>query len=172
MRLLAKILRLMGLIVSAVFTFVVVFTKFIQEQPARVRLSMLGVIISLVLLVIILRFCKVWIHNKLSSIATAKELNMNGKTRPLFQVLLTMFYIFYPTLILVLFLYGMAVYEGTLWLDVLTMLGCIAIYFIFEFIALSIERYTIKQEQLQKLEQDKEDLAERVAQKINFEVKK
>ena len=137
MRLLAKILRFMGLIVSAVLTFVVVFTKFIQEQPARVTLSMLGVIVALVLLIIFIRFGKVWIHNKLSAMATARELDMNGKTRPLFQVLLTMFYIFYPTLILVLFLYGMAVYEGTLWFDILTMLGCITIYFVFEFIALS-----------------------------------
>lgn len=172
MKLLAKILRLMGLIVSVILTFVVVFIKFIKEQPARVTLSMLGVILALILMFIFIRFGKVWIHNKLSAIATAKELNVNGKTKPLFQVLLNMLYIFYPILILVLFLYGMAVYEGTLWLDILTMLGCIAIYFIFEFISLWIERYAIKQEQLIKLEQDKEDLAERVAKKINFEVKK
>jgi len=172
MKLLAKILRLMGLIVSVILTFVVVFIKFIKEQPARVTLSMLGVILALILMFLFIRFGKVWIHNKLSAIATAKELNVNGKTKPLFQVLLNMLYIFYPILILVLFLYGMAVYEGTLWLDILTMLGCIAIYFIFEFISLWIERYAIKQEQLIKLEQDKEDLAERVAKKINFEVKK
>lgn len=172
MRVLAKVIRLVGLLVSAVLTFLVVFTKFIQEQPARVKFSMLGVVLALILLFIFVRFGKLWLHNKLSAVATAKELSVNGRTKPLFQVLLTMFYIFYPSFIVVLFLYGMAVYNGTLWLDVLTLIGCVAVYFIFEIIALWYERYANKQAELRRLNQEKEDIAERVAKRMKFEVKK
>ena len=171
MRLLAKIFRLIGLITSLLLSMIIVFSKFIKEQPARVKLSMLGVIIALVLLFIFLRFGRLWLQNKLSAIATAKELNMNGRTKPFFQVLVTMFYIFYPSMIVVLFLYGMAVYKGTLWLDVLKLIGCISIYFAFEFIALWYERYSIKKEQLKREDQEKDDIADRVAKKINFEVR-
>ncbi|MGN0961510.1 MAG: hypothetical protein ACI4PF_04860 [Christensenellales bacterium] len=171
MKIFAKIFRLLGLFVSGILTFLVVFTKFIKEQPARVKLSMLGVVIALVLFFIFLRFGKMWLKNKLSAIATAKELNVNGRTKPLFQTLLTMLYIFYPAGVLVIFLYGMQVYNGILWLDVLTLIGCIAVYFVFEFIALWYERYALKKEQLQRLEQEKEDMAERVANKINVNYK-
>lgn len=170
MKTLPRVLRFSGFIIAAVSTLFLVLSKFIVEQPSRVKLSMLGVIIALGLFILFIRYGKLWFKNKLSAIATARELGANGKTKPIFQVLLNMFYIFYPALIMVLFVYGAAVYQGTLWLDIIAMIGCIAIYFIFEFVALTIERYTKKKEQLQQLEKEKEDMADRVAKKITFEI--
>lgn len=172
MRIWVKLIRVVGLLVSVTLSSFVIVSKFVKQQPARVKLSILGVILLLGLLFILVRFGKLWIQKKLSAIATANELGINGRTKPLSQVILSMFYIFYPSLVLVLFLYGMAVYKGTLWLDCLILIGCIAIYFIFEIIALWYERYLNKLEELKRLNQEKEDIAERVSKKIKFEIKK
>ena len=172
MKILPKIIRIAGVLVSAVMLGVVFYNKFIEDQPARVKLSMLGSMVSIILFLLLIRVFKLFLKNKLSAIATAKELNVAGKTRPFFEILLKMFYVFYPGMVLVLFSYGLEMYSGSLWKNVLTMIGCVAIYFVFDFVSLWLERYSIKKEQLKNIENEKEELADRVAQKITFEINK
>jgi hypothetical protein len=167
----AKLIRLAGLVTTGVFLFYYVLSKFIITQSNVVKLSVAGVILGLIIFAIFMRYGKLWLQNKLNAIATAKELSMNGKTKPLFQVILTMFYIFYPSLLVVVFLYGMAQYNGILWLDILKLLGILSIYFVFEFVALWQERMDIRNKELKKYTQEQEELAERVAKKMNYSVK-
>lgn len=167
----AKLIRLAGLVTTGVFLAYYVITKFIWSQPARVGISISGVVIGLIIFIIFMRWGRLWINNKLNAIATAKELSMSGKTKPLFQVVLTMVYIFYPALLIVLFLYGVAAYNGLLWWDILKLLGILSIYFVFEFVALWQERMDIRNKELKKYAQQAEELAERVAKKMNFSAK-
>ena len=166
----SKLIRLAGLVVTGVFLAYYVLSKFIISQPARVGVSIGGVVVGLIIFGIFIRWGRLWINNKLNAIATAKELSMNGKTKPMFQVILTMIYIFYPSLLVVLFLYGVSSYNGLLWWDILKLLGILSIYFVFEFVALWQERMDIRNKELKKYTQQQEELAERVAKKMNFKV--
>lgn len=167
----AKLIRLAGFVTTGVFLAYYVIKNFIVEQPARVGLSVGGVVVGLIIFGIFMRYGRLWINNKLNAIATAKELSMNGKTKPLFQVVLTMIYIFYPSLLVVLFLYGIAEFNGILWWDILKLLAILSIYFVFEFVALWQERMDIRNKELKKYTQEQEELAERVAKKMNYTVK-
>ncbi len=67
--------------------------------------------------------------------------------------------------------YGIQTYIGLLWLNILYVIVTLSIYFMFAFVAIFTERYYNGKEAIEKMEREKEDLAERVAKKINFSVK-
>ena len=90
------------------------------------------------------------------------------RSSPLLSTVLKAVYAVLPALLFVLLFYGISKYNGLLWLNTLKLVGTISIYFVFEFVAVVLERYFNKKRELKKLETEKEDLAERVAKKIKF----
>ena len=165
---LSFIIKLIGLATAICSSFYIVLKHFIINQPARTTWSISGFILLGITFLIVKRYASVWLKTKLNAVETARELKVNGNTSPLLATVLKAVYAVLPALLFVLLFYGISKYNGLLWLNTLKLVGTISIYFVFEFVAVVLERYFNKKRELKKLETEKEDLAERVAKKIKF----
>lgn len=166
---LSLVIKLIGLLIAAGASFYIVLNNFIIHQPARTTCSISGFILLGVILLIIKRYASIWFKTKLNAVETARELNVNGNTSPLFATVLKAVYVVLPALLFVLLFYGLSTYNGILWLNALKLVGTVSIYFVFEFVAVVLERYFNKKNELKKLETEREEMAERVAKKIKFD---
>ncbi len=165
---LSLIIKLIGLATAICLSMYIVLRHFIINQPARTTWSISGFILLGIAFIILKRYFGLWFKTKINAIETARELNVNGNTSPLFATILKAVYVLIPALLFVLLFYGISKYKGILWLNTLKLVGTVSIYFIFEFVAVVLERYFNKKKELKKLETEKDDLAERVAKKIKF----
>lgn len=165
---LSLIIRLIGLTTAICSSFYLVLKYFIINQPARTTWAISGFILLGIVFLIVKRYASLWFKTKVTAIETAKELNVNGNTSPLLASVLKAVYTVLPALLFVLLFYGISKYNGLLWLNTLKLVGTVSIYFVFDFVAVILERYFNKKNKLKELEAEKEDLAERVAKKIKF----
>lgn len=165
---LSKTIKFFGFVISIAASIYVVFRYFLIEQPARVTFAISGFILLGLAFIFLKRYIGLWFKTKITAVETARELNMNGNTSPLFAVILKAIYVVFPALLFALLFYGIAKYNGLLWLNTLKLVGTVSIYFIFEFMALVLERYFNKRKRLRDLENERNDIAERVASKITF----
>lgn len=161
-------IKLIGLAVAVSSSFYVVLNNFIINQPARTTWSISGFILLGIVFIILKRYLGLWFKTKVTAIETARELNVNGNTSPLLATVLKAIYVLIPALLFALLFYGISKYNGTLWLNTLKLIGTVSIYFIFEFVAVILERHSNKKKQLKKLEQEQDNIAERVSKKIKF----
>jgi hypothetical protein len=161
-------IKLIGLAIAIASSFYVVLNNFIINQPARTTWSISGFLLLGIIFLIIKRYANLWFKTKVTAIETARELNVNGNTSPLLATILKAVYVVLPALLFVLLFYGISKYNGLLWLNTLKLVGTISIYFIFEFVAVVLERYFNKKKELEKLEAERDAIAERVAKKIKF----
>lgn len=166
---LSLVIKLIGLLIAAGASFYVVLNNFIINQPARTTWSISGFILLGIIFLIVNRYASVWFKTKLNAVETARELKVNGNTSPLFATVLKAVYVVLPALLFVLLFYGLSTYKGILWLNALKLVGTVSIYFIFEFVAVVLERYFNKKNALKKLETERDEMAERVAKKIKFD---
>lgn len=165
---LSFVIKLIGLLIATGASFYVVLNNFIINQPARTTWSIGGFILLGITFLIIKRYASLWFKTKITAVETARELKMNGNTSPLFATVLKAVYVVLPALLFVLLFYGISTYNGILWLNTLKLVGTVSIYFIFEFVAVVLERYFNKKKELEKLETERDAVAERVAKKIKF----
>ncbi len=161
-------IKLIGLLIATCASFYIVLNNFIINQPARTTWSISGFILLGITFLIVKRYASVWLKTKLNAVETARELKVNGNTSPLLATVLKAVYVTVPALLFVLLFYGISKYNGLLWLNALKLVGTVSIYFIFEFVAVVLERYFNKKKELEKLETERDAVAERVAKKIKF----
>jgi len=165
---LSLIIKLIGLATAICSSFYIVLKHFIIEQLARTTWAISGFLLLGIAFLIVKRYASLWFKTKVTAVETARELNVNGNTSPLLATVLKAVYVVLPALLFVLLFYGISKYNGLLWLNTLKLVGTISIYFIFEFVAVVLERYFNKKKELKKLETEREAIAERVAKKIKF----
>ena len=160
--LLSKFIRLFGFLITVSLAVVWVLNKFIINKPARLGIGVGGSILAIIIFMVSIRVFKMWHRNKLVATEVARELQVNGRTSPFIATLVKAIYVLLPGLILTLLLWGVANYDGVLWIDCIKLIGTLAIYFIFDFVALSVERYFNKKRELQKLEKEQDMLVEKL----------